>query len=85
VLVASSGSPNVQSILEALQMTKNMPSLLSIKEIANLANVSIRTINRQIDAGHLGTPIRIGRAVRFQRDLIDRWIANGCKPVRTVA
>ncbi len=50
--------------------------LLSVKEVAELLQVSVRTIYDWRYRG-LGPPaIRVGRHVRYELNEIDRWLAS---------
>lgn len=52
------------------------PRLVTIKEVADIFVVSVRTINRWIKAGAL-EPIRVGRQWRFKLDEIERIKRDG--------
>lgn len=56
-------------------------SLLSVKDLAESLNCSKRHIRRLTDAGRMPPPIRVGRLLRWRRDDIARWVADGCKPL----
>lgn len=62
--------------------------LLSIRQVAALCGVSLRTAFRWLDAGILPDPIRIGSGpnpmIRFRKAEIESWIQAGC-PRREVA
>lgn len=53
--------------------TTTIPGYLTVPEAAQAANVSARTIRRQIDAGQLA-PCRIGRVVRILDEELVRWM-----------
>jgi len=44
-------------------------------------NLSVKTIRRMADGGKLPGVIRLGRLLRFDLDLIDCWIDQGCPPL----
>jgi excisionase family DNA binding protein len=44
-------------------------------------DLSAKTIRRMADAGKMPGVIRLGRLLRFDLDLIDRWIDQGCPPL----
>ena len=48
-----------------------------------LGNCSTRHVYRLADAGKMPSPIKLGALVRWDLDVLDAWIAGGCKPVRT--
>ncbi len=52
-------------------------ALLSTKELARFLSVSVRTIHRLRSAGKLPRPLRIGESVRWRRDEIMVWLAEG--------
>ena len=58
-----------------------MPVMLKVREVAELCGVSTRTITRMSDAGKMPGPVRLGGAVRWNREKVEAWIASGCKDV----
>ncbi len=56
-----------------------MAKLLTVKEVAELCGVSTRTITRMVDAGKMPSPVRLGGAVRWNREELEAWIASGCQ------
>lgn len=46
--------------------------------LAELLDLSVRTIRRLDSSGKLPRPVRIGGAVRWRMDEIDAWLAAGC-------
>lgn len=60
--------------MSGLQERLARPELLTIDEVANVLNVSRRTVYRMCDAGQL-EPIKIsGRATRFSPDAIRTFL-----------
>ena len=57
--------------------------LISAPEVAKILGISARSVWRLHSAGKLISPIRLGGAVRWRRDEILRWIAEGCPLVTT--
>ena len=55
--------------------------LLSAESLAELLDVSKRTLWRLRSAGRLPKPVRIGGSVRWRADEVRRWIASGCPPL----
>ena len=53
-------------------------SLVTIKVVAKLCDVSTATIRRIHDRGQMPKAIRVGGAVRWNRCEIDQWILDGC-------
>lgn len=52
--------------------------LLTVKEVAEMIGVSSRTVWRMRSSGELVPPIHVRGSIRWRRDEIERWIANGC-------
>ena len=44
-------------------------------------DLSAKTIRRMADAGKMPGVIRLGRLLRFDLDLMDQWIDQGCPPL----
>jgi len=52
--------------------------LLSAEKLAELLDISLRTLWRLRAAGKLPAPIRLGGSVRWRCSEIEAWIAAGC-------
>lgn len=57
--------------------------LLDVGAVAAMLGVSGRHVYRLADSGRMPRPIRLGGAVRWDRDTIERWITDGCQAVAT--
>ena len=57
------------------------PSLWSTSDVAKALNVSRRHVQRLERTGVMPSGIRLGSAVRFDPEVIRRWIADGCPDV----
>ena len=62
-----------------------LSSLISVGEVATLCGCSVRHIRRLADAGKMPPSLRLGALQRWRRADIVRWIADGCRPVRSPA
>ena len=56
--------------------------LIDAAEVSRMLAISTRTIWRLLSAGRFPKPIRIGRSVRWKRDTLVDWIAEGCPEVK---
>lgn len=56
--------------------------LLDAKQLASKLGCSWRTVYRMADAGQIPFGIKIGALRRWDAIEIDRWIAEGAKPIR---
>lgn len=59
--------------------------LLDVDAMAKLFTCSPRHVYRMSDAGRMPAPVRLGNLVRWNRAVIEAWIAGGCKPVRVAS
>jgi len=57
-------------------------ALLNVDGVAELLNCSSRTVRRLADSGLMPRPIRVSSLVRWRRDDVDRWIKDGCPPLK---
>jgi prophage regulatory protein len=55
--------------------------LLDVQAVAGLLGVSGRHVYRLADGGKMPRPLKLGGAVRWDRDVIRRWIDSGCPSV----
>jgi excisionase family DNA binding protein len=58
--------------------------LLDVRNVAEMLGVSARHVFRLSDAGKMPAPVRLGAAVRWQREAVRDWIGAGCPTVRAV-
>lgn len=54
------------------------PLLITAKQLAEMMQISIRTLWRLRSAGQLIEPVKVGGATRWRRDEVHEWIAKGC-------
>jgi len=62
-------------------MDHTHPTLLTVKDVAKMLTVSVRTVWTWRDMGRLPAPVRIGRCVRWRRQDIEKWIEQGCPDI----
>ncbi len=55
------------------------PALITAAQLAEMLNVSVRTLWRLRSAHQVPEPVRLGAAVRWRLDEIRKWIADGCE------
>lgn len=55
------------------------PALITAAQLAEMLNVSVRTLWRLQSAHQVPEPVRLGAAVRWRLDEIRKWIADGCE------
>ena len=52
------------------------------KAVADCSGMSVRSVYRFADAGLMPWGVKVGALRRWDMDEIERWIADGCKPLR---
>jgi len=58
--------------------------LLTAVQLAELLNISERTLYRLKSRGSLPAPIQLGGSIRWRRAEILQWVADGCPPPSTL-
>jgi predicted DNA-binding transcriptional regulator AlpA len=72
--------------MNAAEMSADVSSILcDVRAVALMLSCSVRHVHRLCDAGRLPSPVRLGSLIRWDRRVIEAWIAGGCKPVRQAA
>jgi excisionase family DNA binding protein len=64
--------------MDANRKNNAQPAMLTVHHVARMLNCSARTVYRLTDAGRMPRPVKLGALVRWPRDVIERWIADGC-------
>ena len=54
------------------------PAMLTVHDVARVLNCSVRTVYRLCDRGRMPRPVKLGALVRWPRDVVDQWVADGC-------
>lgn len=70
-----------KSSAERLSSEVTEAMLLDVREVASALHCSRRHIQRLADSGRMPAPLRLGCLVRWRRDEILQWIADGCLPI----
>jgi len=60
--------------------TTKDPVLITAEELAEMLRISTRTLWRQLSAGQLIEPVRIGGSTRWPLEKVHQWIEEGCPP-----
>jgi predicted DNA-binding transcriptional regulator AlpA len=55
------------------------PALITAAELAEMLNVSLRTLWRWRSGRKVPEPVQLGGVVRWRLDEIRKWIADGCQ------
>lgn len=58
------------------------PAMLKRAEICDLVGYRPRTWSRHVAAGYAHGAVRVGGMARWQREVVEDWVADGCPPVR---
>ena len=73
---------------ERIAATESRPNvcvteLLDVKSVAAICGCSTRHIYRLSDSGKMPSPVRLGSLVRWRKQSISEWFAQGCPRVRS--
>jgi len=52
--------------------------MFNVEAVADLLNCSPRHVRRLADAGRMPRPVKLGALVRWNRQVIENWINEGC-------
>lgn len=63
------------------QTREGDPRLLDARQTAQYLGYSVATLYRHHGAKLIPSPLRIGGAVRWDKEELDTWIAEGCPEV----
>lgn len=53
--------------------------LVTTGELARMLGCSKRHVSNMVRRGAMPRPVRLGRAIRWRREEIECWIADGCE------
>lgn len=56
-------------------------ALIDVRAVGTMLGCSVRHVYRLTCNGKMPTPVRLGALVRWDRSVLDRWIAEGCPAV----
>lgn len=60
-----------------MQALPEKPELMTLKEVAELLGVGLRSLNRHVRRGFFPPPLRLGtRTLRYSRRTVLDWIAE---------
>jgi excisionase family DNA binding protein len=57
------------------------PVLIDVKVMASLLGCSTKHVTRLEEAGQLPPAIKLGRLSRWNREVVLKWLADGCPAV----
>lgn len=53
-------------------------AMMSVNDVAREVGCSTRHVRRLADSGKMPAPTRLGSLIRWPRQAIEAWIAEGC-------
>ena len=59
-----------------------LAAMLNVGDVAKLLRCSARTVYRLSDSGRMPRPVKLGALVRWPREQVEGWIAEGCPNCR---
>jgi excisionase family DNA binding protein len=70
------------TVIDSAADAKPSSVMLTVDQVAAMLNCSSRHVYRLCDIKRMPPPVRLGMLVRWNRNVIDKWINAGCPPVR---
>tara|TARA_B100000925_G_C21619680_1_gene308332 strand:+ start:89 stop:334 length:246 start_codon:yes stop_codon:yes gene_type:complete len=70
------------TVIDSSADAKPSSIMLTVDQLAAMLNCSSRHVYRLCDTKRMPPPVRLGMLVRWNRNVIDRWINAGCPPVK---
>jgi len=61
------------------------PVLLRVEQVAQLAQIPVRTVRHRVALGMFPPPMAFGRSKRWHRPTLEAWFAQGCPPLDNFA
>jgi len=58
------------------------PAMYDYAQAADRLNCSTRHLRRLVDAGRAPQPVRLGAIRRFNVEVFERWLSDGCQDLR---
>jgi len=66
----------------AMLDVRAVAEMLDVRAVADLLNCSTRHVYRMSDMGRMPRPVKLGALVRWPREQLEGWIAEGCPSCR---
>lgn len=60
-------------------------AMMSVDDVAIEIGCCSRSVRRWADSGRMPRPVKLGSLVRWPRQVIEDWIADGCPNVRNAS
>ncbi len=58
-------------------------AMMNVDDVAGQVKCSTRTAHRLADSGRMPRPVKLGALVRWPRQVVEQWIADGCLPAHS--
>ncbi len=65
-------------VSQTIQTAATLPLLISVESVAELLDISPRSVWRRLSSGEMIEPIKIGKNVRWRRQEVIDWVEAGC-------
>ena len=67
-----------KSLCEVVDGLENKKLLITVKEVAEMLGISVRSVWTLLSTGGLPESVHLGRSRRWRRLEIERWVEAGC-------
>jgi predicted DNA-binding transcriptional regulator AlpA len=75
-MASTGGMRSLLSGHQAQPGARELPALLSEKDLARLTGLSLSTIRRRRAAGQAPLPCRLGKAIRYRATTVESWLRD---------
>jgi len=58
--------------------TRERAAMMAVDDVTEVLSCSARTVYRLADSGRMPRPVKLGALVRWPRQVVEQWIAEGC-------
>ncbi|WP_437202110.1 helix-turn-helix transcriptional regulator [Planctomicrobium sp. SH664] len=68
----------IQETQQSTQSETARPLLVSVETLAEMLDISPRSVWRRLSSGEMIEPVRIGSSVRWRLRDVEAWVGAGC-------
>lgn len=61
---------------------ENAQCLVTLKNVSDMLSISTRSVLRMRDRGAMPPAIKLGKSLRWNKEVIEKWISQGCPGCR---
>ncbi len=58
------------------------PAMMDVKGLATMLRCSTKSVERMTATGRIPAPVKLGHLCRWPIASVEKWISDGCAPVK---